>query len=209
MNKNRCLDVMARPPEKGKVKTRLANKLGDDQALAVYIALLNHTSRECIESGIPVRWFWSEPTIYPISSTFAVHKQQGKHLGQRMENAFETAFDDGMDEVVMIGTDCPEITAGRLLEAFDDLARVDVVIGPAKDGGYYLIGMKAFHPDLFKEMPWSSGYLLQATLERCRSLQLSFILLPALLDIDELEDLQSSSMAFMVNAEVFKSEART
>ena len=107
-----------------------------------------------------------------------------------MMNAIRLVFEDGNEKAVLIGTDVPEITDVILNDAFQKLSEHDVVLGPAKDGGYYLIGMNENLPSLFENMKWSNEKVLDITLERISKLGKSFYLLEELIDIDTEEDLR-------------------
>ncbi len=117
-------------------------------------------------------------------------EQQGEALGERMKHAFADVFENGHQKVVIIGTDCPQITASIIRDAFDCLTEKEVVIGPSFDGGYYLLGMKRLQADLFRNIAWSTASVFDDTIARCNELQLSYALLPALPDVDREEDLK-------------------
>jgi uncharacterized protein len=188
MNDSTTLIVMARPPEKGKVKTRLAADLGEEKTLVVYKALLEKLYSTLHELTSSVSIFW---THFPYPSEFNAWTnaiQSDGDLGKKMHSAFEHCGGQSSQSMVMIGTDCYDLDAERIRDAFEALKLTDVVIGPAMDGGYYLIGMKRLHSDLFQEMPWSTSHLLEITIARMRDKGLGFILLPTLRDIDEVAD---------------------
>jgi rSAM/selenodomain-associated transferase 1 len=190
---------MARPPLPGKVKTRLAETVGDQKALEIYNALLAHTVSVAVDSHLPVMWFWAEPSNIVLSETFNYHTQVGNNLGERMLYAFEFGFHSGFDEIVMIGTDCVELESSHLHLAMKSLESCDIVLGPAKDGGYYLVAMKKVHSEIFSGMPWSTDTLLSKTIDKCNSLALTFILLPELRDVDTIGDLKKSRIAHLLN----------
>ena len=189
--------VFLRAPEKGRVKTRLAGKLGETKALALYKKFVQRTLVAVETSGL-------DHTIcfFPASKRVLVENwlgmnhifmpQKGQDLGQRMGNALSDAFDKGAGKVILVGTDVPEIGAHHLLEALNILNEKDVVIGPSLDGGYWLIGFQRerFCPDLFCQVDWGSDTVFSTTMEKCRAEGLTPGLLPALQDIDTLEDLQ-------------------
>lgn len=184
---------MARPAELGKVKSRLAATLGAEKTLTVYKYLLHHTISTAEQSGHSVIIWWSElPNDYLIIP----HRlQSGELLGDRMNQAFEFEFNLNQSEkVVMIGTDCPDLTTTILQEAFDALEDNNVVLGPSEDGGYYLIGMNGFYPELLREIEWSTEKVLEQTIEKCKKYEKTFALLPTLNDIDNEEDLRRSSL---------------
>lgn len=187
-----ALIIFAKNPEAGKVKTRLAATIGEEEALAIYYRLLSHTA--IVVSHLPMDKFvfYAGPVIPKDTweeAIFFKEKQKGNDLGERMKEAFENLFDKGYRKIVIIGTDCPEITSGIIERAFTCLDTHEVVIGPARDGGYYLLGMKQIHVSLLQNMPWSTSAVLKETTERCQALQVSYTLLPTLNDIDEEKDL--------------------
>ena len=115
--------------------------------------------------------------------------QRGRDVGERMERAFRKAFRDGFDRVVLVGTDCPGLTAAILTRAFRLLDRHPVVLGPAADGGYYLVGLQMPVPAVFRNMPWGTSRVLSRTTRILRSLGIAVASLPQLADIDRPEDL--------------------
>lgn len=192
-----CVLVFTRPPEPGRAKTRLIPTLGGEGAAAMHRALVERTIavvREycrAADAGSVIR-VAGEPRDMPISilgDAQRIIPQQGDGLGERLIHAFHAAFAEGARRVMAIGTDCPELSVGRLAEAAAALERADVVIGPALDGGYYLIGMNQHQPELFREIAWGTDMVLRQTRIRARRLGLRVQLLPALSDIDEPEDL--------------------
>jgi rSAM/selenodomain-associated transferase 1 len=124
-----------------------------------------------------------------LGNNFLYRAQEGDTLGQRLRRAFETAFSEDTHAAVAIGSDTLELTSLLIVRALDGLCRHDVVVGPAKDGGYYLIGIKEMHHDLFCEMPWSRPDLLEKTLSAAERLKLSVLRLPTLCDLDRVEDI--------------------
>ena len=131
-------------PRLGYVKTRLAASVGNEAALQIYHILLEKT-REAALGSEAERWLWYSDEIPEnddwSANLFNKKLQPGGDLGNRMSGAFNAAFEAGAQKVVIIGSDCPEVTGELLEEAFDQLASNDVVIGPTFDGGYYLLGM--------------------------------------------------------------------
>ena len=179
---------MARPPELGKVKTRLAAAIGDEKTLRIYNVLLEKVKSIATLIETETTFFW---THFPFPDDFAAfnnHVQSAGDLGVKMQSAFNAIALSPNDSMVMIGTDCYDLECEMIRNAFEGLKHVDVVIGPAMDGGYYLIGMKQVHKELFQSMPWSTSQLLETTILRMREMHLSFILLPTLRDIDEVTD---------------------
>lgn len=175
----------------GKVKTRLAKHLGDAQALKVYRYLVAHTHRllEQIDTDIFV-YFSGEPDAeFGENSNYHIRRQCEGDLGLRMATAFEEVFDAGYEQVLVIGTDCYELKSSILVEAFQGLNDADLVIGPAKDGGYYLLGLTMPEPKLFNGIKWSTASVFPKTMEIAASLGKSVFLLPVLNDVDRYEDL--------------------
>ena len=189
-----CLLIFARPPELGRVKTRLAAGIGAAAALAVYQELLAIT--RAAAAGLPTvaKAVWLVEAAAPAAPDdgwqgYPQQVQPAGDLGQRMQHAFAAAFAAGAGRVVIIGTDCPDLTTELLTGAFAQLAHADVVIGPATDGGYYLLGLRRPQPALFEGKAWSTAAVLPATLADARRLGLTVALLPALRDVDTAADL--------------------
>ena len=191
-----ALVVFVKNPELGKVKTRLAAQIGDDKALEIYLELLHHTHSVATSWDAHIRVYYSdyipETDLWDMGYC-SKHLQQGDDLGERLSNAIEQTFEDGFEQVVVIGSDCPKLRVDHLNRARTELVDVDVVVGPAVDGGYYLIGMKAFHPQLFEGKSWSSSVLFDQTLETMITSGLSWYELPMLTDIDTFEDILRTS----------------
>ncbi len=184
--------IFVRNPEKGKVKTRLAATLGEEKALEIYMGLLEHTkaitrgltgvSRYVFYAGsINGNDTWSKDDYHKMV-------QHNGDLGQKMYYAFKDVFAQGHDKVLIIGSDCPGLTSDSLQTAFDKLSNCDVVIGPANDGGYYLLGLKNLEEAFFLNKQWSTESVYAATLEDIQNLGLSYWSLPELVDIDTEED---------------------
>lgn len=192
MTSKKLLLLFVRNPELGKVKTRLAATLGDEKALEIYIKLLQHT-RQVTES-LPVhkRVYYSDKVtttdLWP-AATYEKAVQPTGDLGHKMQAAFAEGFADGYTSVVIIGSDCLQLTQEIVEEAYRQLEQQEVVIGPAQDGGYYLLGMNCLHPQLFQKKRWSTASVFPDTVQDLEQLQLSFALLPVLSDVDYAEDL--------------------
>ena len=193
MNRD-LLIVFLRAPERGRVKTRLAATVGEDRALAVYEQLLAHTLREAAPLPCMKEAWYADavPDKDPSADHgFMAHVQQGTDLGARMAHAFERAFASGDMRAVIIGTDCPGINSGLLREAFEALAEHDAVIGPARDGGYYLLGLRSMVDELFANKAWSSDSVLKDSLADLQRRGASYRLLPELIDVDTEADLDA------------------
>jgi rSAM/selenodomain-associated transferase 1 len=173
----------------GKVKTRLAAGVGEEQALEIYQQLLAKTYLALRDVSVSITSYFSEfIPENPIHSAENKLVQVGQDLGERMKNAFAENFESGMEKVVLIGTDCPSLEGIHLAQAFEALDQSDLVIGPAQDGGYYLIGMKRRADFLFEGITWSTELVLSQTLALAAEQGLQTSLLPVLEDIDTLED---------------------
>lgn len=191
------LIVFARFPEPGKTKTRLVSALGAENAARLQESLTRRTLASAHSLGIArhshleVRFAGgdAERMIHLYGSEAQYVPQQGDDLGERLEEAVTTAFAKGTERLIVIGTDCPDLNAEKLNEAFVALDETDVVLGPAEDGGYYLIGMKRCHPALFRDIAWSSERVLEQTVAKARSLNCKVRMLPKLTDVDHPDDL--------------------
>jgi uncharacterized protein len=188
--------VFVREPVAGRVKTRLAAEIGAEAALQVYLRLAEHAVAESLRlrpraevrvhhtpagAGDAVRrWLGDGPLYLP---------QAEGDLGLRMREAFRAAFAAGSEKVVIVGSDLPGLSAPLLRQAFDLLDRDPVVIGPAVDGGYYLLGLREPRPDLFVDIPWSTERVLDCTLQRLRADGVDPALLEPLRDVDRAADL--------------------
>lgn len=195
MGNNKLLLLFVRNPELGKVKTRLAKDLGEEKALAIYIKLLQHT--RAITKGITAgkRVYYAEEVQDNDmwdNPTYQKKVQPEGDLGYKMEQAFATAFQDGYGAVVIIGSDCLQLNQLLIEQAFEALENHDVVIGPARDGGYYLLGMKQVHSSFFKNKLWSTSAVFPATLADIQESRLSYSLLPVLSDVDHAADVAAA-----------------
>ena len=192
------LMIFVRNPELGKVKTRLAKTVGDEMALEVYLTLLEHTRKITEDLAADKMVFYNG--YINEEDLFEQHKfdkalQNEGDLGHKMLKAFEYAFTLGYKHVSIIGSDCYELTTPVLTDAFENLKQEDVVIGPAKDGGYYLIGMNTLHHQLFENKRWSTENVILDTMLDLKELNLSYALLPTLSDVDHEEDLGDLGLA--------------
>ncbi len=186
-----ALIIFARNPIRGKVKTRLAATLGEDKALSIYQSLLEHTVQITRElpcdryvfyaDGISLNDHW-------LNDVYRKENQVGADLGDRMHHAFDTLLHRSYEQVLIIGTDCFELTPDILENAFTILRKHDVVIGPSVDGGYYLLGMRQLYSFLFEEKAWSTNTVYNSTIQQLEMHQISYDTLPILNDIDTEED---------------------
>ncbi len=175
----------------GKVKTRLAATIGEQAALHIYQQLLAHTHSAVENLKVDKFVFYADHLEEDIwtGADFKKQMQQGSDLGERMKNAFNNLFENGYEKALIIGTDCPGIEEEIIENAFAQLDNFDVIIGPAKDGGYYLLGMKKLLSFLFQNIKWSTRSVLKDTIAICKQHKLSYFLLPQLADIDVEKDL--------------------
>jgi len=190
------LIVFTRYPEPGKAKTRLIPALGAEAAAALHRQMTELTLTQVTllqHRALTVEvWFTGGDRALMqtwLGENLLCQPQPEGALGDRMAQAFQAAFDDGVAAAIIIGTDCPELTSALLAEAFQALQQTDLVLGPATDGGYYLIGLRQMVPDLFQSIAWSTDQVFQQTVAIASRLNLSLTSLPTLTDIDRPEDL--------------------
>lgn len=192
------LIVFAREPLPGEVKTRLAASIGDRSAADLYEKMLQDVLETCRQlSGVETVVFWAceENSLPLLSMRYRCRSriQAAGDLGQRMQAAFEEMFAEGCDLCCIIGSDAPDLPLSIFLEAYRLLAepQTDVVFGPCKDGGYYLLGLRQSHPQLFANILWGGTSVLEQSLAAARDSSLAVVLLPEWQDIDTVEDLQA------------------
>ncbi len=187
----KALIIFTRNPEIGKCKTRLAKSIGDENALEVYKYLLNHTASISKDIKADRYVFYSENIKKEDlwdSDIFRKKLQKGDDLGERMSNAFSELLEIGYEKVIIIGSDLLDLDADLVHTAFAQLDFNDIVIGPAIDGGYYLLGMKDLYHKLFKNKEWGTSSVLKDTLDDLHNSKIH--LLKELNDIDTFEDMQ-------------------
>jgi len=188
--------VFAREPRLGAVKTRLEPRLGAAGCLALYEAMLERTIATVAGAGLAPHSLWvsgdpAHPVFRTLGESGTIHRQQGDDLGARMDRASTTLFAGGRYRMlVIVGTDCPALEAAYLQQALASLAGgAEVVLGPAEDGGYVLIGLRAQQPALFAGIDWGSSKVLVQTEAAIETLGLRYTRLGALWDVDRPEDL--------------------
>ncbi len=193
------LIIFARPPVLGKVKTRLAATLGGEKTLKIYEFLLAKTLSEADKvANADKLIFSSEKSDFWQNHQFNYSTQTGADLGEKMQNAFAWAFAANYKQVIIIGADCYELNANILTLGFETLRKQAAVIGQAKDGGYYLLGIKQLHIDLFVAKKWSTASVFEATVADFRRLGLNYAILPILSDVDVEADLGDWAAPFLV-----------
>lgn len=185
------LIIMTKYPEPGQTKTRLIPALGAGGAAKLHRRLGIHTVKTVGSFNPEIHYSGGDPNLmHNWLGDFKYVTQSKGDLGDRMKQAFQLGFDQGCDRIVMIGTDCPAIDKALIDRAFLALNKIEVVFGPAIDGGYYLIGLRKQISELFSTIEWSTASVLQDSLTIVKDLDLSYELLEILPDIDRPEDLQ-------------------
>ena len=186
---DRQVAVFARAPALGRVKTRLALDVGEEEALRIYDRLLHDTLRKLCGSSFPVALYGDGEGLKKIGQGYGmeVRVQRGEDLGERMANAFADLLREART-VALVGVDIPLLEVDYLQRAFEMLEFSDLVLGPTEDGGYCLIALKAQAEALFTDMPWGGSEVCARTLARARDLGLSVRLAEPLWDVDRVED---------------------
>ena len=184
--------VFAKAPRPGEVKTRLAETLGKDKACRAYEQLLRVLARQLAGSE-NVRVCHSPADgeaelrgYFP--KVWEFHPQEGADLGIRLKNAIAEAFEKGARKVCVIGSDCPYLTVEDIRQTWILLDRHELVLGPATDGGYWLIALKRPEPRLFEEIEWGTSKVFKQTLDRAAEMQLKVAHLRELADVDKEAD---------------------
>ncbi len=192
MSAEERLLILLKAPILGTVKTRLAADTGPDTALSIYRRLLDQVVMT-LSPLSAVELHFTPATEGQLLSPWlkpgwSLHPQSEGNLGDRMLHAFSQAFATGAKRVVMIGTDCPSVKLADIRRALTVLVDHDLVLGPATDGGYWLIGLNRLHPELFNDINWSTSAVLSETLACAKRLRLSHQLLRPLSDVDTKAD---------------------
>ncbi len=196
---NSALIVFLKYPQPGKVKTRLAEETSDISAAEFYKRCTENILNEINLVGstkiVPILFSSDKSDVNKIiewtNYKFKVYQQEGDSLGERMYNAFKLVFSEGFSNAIIVGTDVPDLSAVEIKYAFDQLRSTDFVIGPSPDGGYYLLGMNIFDPDLFDNIEWSTPSVFKSTIKIIDRKKSSYYLLPMLIDIDYKNDIIS------------------
>jgi hypothetical protein len=176
----------------GKVKTRIAKDIGDEKAMELYNILKAHTADISAQADADKWVFYAdyiENNDFFNESLFDKKLQADAEFGMRMQTAFDEGFAVGHDKIVLICSDCYELNSAHIREAFRLLDHKEAVLGPAFDGGYYLIGLRKMYSVLFDEKSWSTNSVLSDTIEDLNSLEISYDLLEPLSDIDLAADI--------------------
>lgn len=199
---NSHLIIFTRYPEPGKVKTRLIPELGSLKAAELQKKMTGIIAEEALKvqkkHSVIVTVFFTGGTRKKMANwlgnSFQYHLQSKGDIGNRMSDAFFHIFNNTAEFVILVGSDIPELTSAILEQGFISLEKHDAVIGPSRDGGYYLIGMKSKDAPqliqvLFSEIPWSTSDVLKVSIQRLADAGYNYSLLPTLSDIDQPEDI--------------------
>src|SRR5215813_8653911 len=192
---------MAKAPLEGEVKTRLSGALNPEEVRRLYVAFLSDTfalmeevmeEREELSLALCYTPEGEEEAFEEVEREGSLmFPQRGENLGERLTNCFADLFAMGFESVVVIGADTPTLPGEYVFDAFECFETDDdVVIGPAEDGGYYLVGMRKLHKRIFEDIPWGGDGVLDATMDRARDAELNLVLLPEWYDVDTPEDFE-------------------
>lgn len=202
-----CISIFLKEPVPGKVKTRIADTVGDQKACDIYKSLVAHQVHH-LPPNIPVfiHYHGSEEIMraWLKQENFSFRLQCNGNLGERLDYAHKSILGSGQFTAMLsLGGDCPYITQDVIEEALSELKSHDIVLGPAKDGGYYLIGMKKYHPNCFTNITWSSEKVLSETIKNIEQSNLTFSLLKELEDIDTIETWHNAIKKYPALTEAF------
>lgn len=195
--------IFSRYPRSGRVKTRLIPLLGSKGAAALHAYLTEQTLARAKEAArlrpalLSLRYTGASRQQMRdwLGSALPQVRQRGKDLGQRMASAFRASWAKGVQRAVLIGSDCPALSPVLIIQALSNLEQHDLVLGPARDGGYYLIGLRRIsstgaQDSLFQDIGWGTGTVYQQTVGRAAAAKLTTLTLQELHDIDRPEDLR-------------------
>jgi rSAM/selenodomain-associated transferase 1 len=198
MADNRCVILFVKLPGAGKVKSRLARDMDGDIVHRLYECMVLDAIDMLKQAKTPFRICFTppgeqEPVRRWLGQAYSYMPQTGEDLGERMEQAFTRVFSEGVEKALLIGSDIPSLNAEIVNEAFQSFSACDAVIGPASDGGYYLIGFQksTFVPGIFHSMAWSTKTVFRETFGRLQKASLTVHRLPELTDIDTRQDVES------------------
>ena len=186
---------MIKYPEPGRVKTRLAKNIGAGMAALICRQITERVMKQTMPgaAGYERFVFYGPQERARDFLSWLPHEkfmaQTGSDVGERMANAIRYLLEKGAEKAVITGADIPDLSSKIIIQAFEMLDHADVVVGPALDGGYYLIGMKSPMPELFRDIPWSTGDVFSETVRSIKHSGKSYRVLPVLSDLDTIEDL--------------------
>lgn len=196
MTKERLI-LFVKNPELGKVKTRLAKSIGDEKALAIYFKLLSnaHEMTESLSCDVAIYYSkYIDSEDYWDNKKYKKYIQQGETLGDKMHNAIADSLALGYVKVSLVGSDIYDLNADIINDSFKKLDTADVVLGPAEDGGYYLVGMKRPNKDIFNLKEWSTTEVYNETVALIQQAGLTYTTTEVLNDIDNLDDLKRTKL---------------
>jgi rSAM/selenodomain-associated transferase 1 len=188
------LILFMKAPRLGQVNTRLQPELMPEESLMLYRAMVEDTVSQFDDVGFcDVKIFFypqdaKDEMEHWLGDHFEYFPQHGADLGEKLHNAIAEMLNQKYDKVVLVGSDIPTLDSTTIVRAFTNLNDYDVALGPSKDGGYYLIGMKKPYPTLFQEMDWSTSIVLQQTIQKARQAQLDIVQLEVKSDIDSYDE---------------------
>nr|WP_320192383.1 TIGR04282 family arsenosugar biosynthesis glycosyltransferase [uncultured Desulfobacter sp.] len=196
MTTDNAVIVFIKAPEKGRVKTRLAKGVGETAALELYRCFVMDVLDMVRSAPWALRVYFYPDNAFDrirswLGNDFDLFPQKGATLGDKMENALAGTLTAGYERAVLIGSDLPDLPSAIVEKAFNGLEQCSAAIGPARDGGYYLIGFtaKGFIPQIFHCIPWGTNQVFDLTLNKFKDHQISNYTLPVWHDIDTREDL--------------------
>lgn len=191
MVEKNLLLIFVKNPVIGKVKTRMAKHLGNKKALEIYNFLLDHSVQITTPVDVVKQVYYSEEIWYNDiwdNRIYSKRSQEGSDLGERMGNAIKNGFNEGFTNIILIGSDIFDLNQHIIENAFRELENHDYVLGPAADGGYYLIGMKSLNSEVFKNKNWGTSSVLKETLDDLKEKDLK--ILETLNDVDVFGDIK-------------------
>ncbi len=198
MKKNNALIIMAKYPHKDYVKTRFKGHISDEKRLELYIYLLKNTIqklREIPGTNTFITYSPQSAKDYFLQFGLGIFPQHDGDLGYRMFQAINKILNEGYEKSVLVGVDIPEISGSIVLKAFELLSQSDIVFGPARDGGYYLVGLKKPFIEIFQNIKWSTHNTLKQSTEKAADFGYSVALTETLSDIDKIEDLENMGLS--------------
>jgi hypothetical protein len=197
MKDRNALIIIAKYPEKDRVKTRLKGLIPDNKRIDLYITLLNRTVNNLKTiTGVDTFIAYAPESAREYFSRFKVELiplHEGD-LGMKMLEAFQEVFNSGYSKASLVGVDIPDLSSSIILRSFDILNYNDLVFGPARDGGYYLVGMNRLIKEIFENVPWSSEYTLRESIDRAKQSGYSIGYTEALRDIDTIKDAKEAGL---------------
>jgi hypothetical protein len=192
-----ALIILAKFPHKDYVKTRLIRYLTDDERLKLYTSLLENTINKLKDiQGVDSFIAYSPRNTQNYFSKFelGLFPQSEGDIGERMFNALSRILTGGYQKAVLVGVDIPDISSTMVLKAFELLSDYDIVFGPARDGGYYLVGLKTLIKEIFEGIEWSTEKTLKQSIKKAMAGGYSVVLTEMLLDIDTIEDVKKAGL---------------